>query len=167
MQKNAHNATKFVRNGIVVPSKRNLWAKKPFVIKVEEMKKKLSYIITAAVCVLLTLLLLLSRSTFSQTNLVTIYRDLCDSLFGPGIIMLSLGLLVLMSNGGAFNMLRFAVIKLFDLFKRDMTKVKYRTFYDYNEAQKDKKHDFWFLIIVGAVFVVLSVVFLILYELQV
>lgn len=131
------------------------------------MKKKLSYIITAAVCALATLLLLLSRGTFSQTNLVTIYRDMCDSLFVPGIIVLSLGLLILMSNGGAFNMLRFAVMKLFDLFKRDMTKVKYRTFYDYNEAKKDQKHDFWFLIIVGAIFVAVSVVFLILYEMQV
>ncbi len=130
------------------------------------MKKKLSYIITAAVCALVTLLLLLSRETFSQTNLVTIYLDMCDSFFVPGVIALSLGLLILMSNGGAFNMLRFAVIKLFDLLKRDMTKVKYRTFYDYNEAQKDKKHDFGALIVVGTIFVAVSVVFLILYELQ-
>lgn len=128
------------------------------------MKKKLSYIITTVFCAVIAVLLLWSRGTFTQTNVQTVYKDLCDALFVPGIIVLGLGVLVFASNGGAFRMLAFSMIKLVDLFRRDLTKVKYRTFYDYKEATKDNKNDFWFMIIVGAAFVVASVVFLILYE---
>lgn len=128
------------------------------------MKKKLSYVITAVFCAVIVLALLWARDTFSQTSIITIYKDLCDAFFVPGVVSLGLGLLVFASNGGAFTMLKFGMIKLADLFRRDLTKVKYRTFYDYKEATKDNINDFWFLIIVGAAYILVAVVFLILYN---
>ncbi len=128
------------------------------------MKKKLSYLITTVICAVITLAVLLSRGTFSQTDTLSVYKDLCDAFFVPGVIVLGLGLLVFASNGGAFRMLTYSMMKLVDLFRRDLTKVKYRTFYDYKEAMKDNKNDFWFMIIVGAAFIAVAIVFLVLYE---
>lgn len=128
------------------------------------MKTIWKYLITIAFGLVIALLVLLSKGTFSQTEAVDVYKDLCDALFIPGVTIVCFGLLVFASNGGVFNMLKFGMIKLFDLFKRDLTKVKYRTYYDYSEAQKDKNKGFWYLLVVGAVFIVASVVFLVVYN---
>lgn len=129
------------------------------------MKKSLKYIITAAVGLLTALLILVGKGTFSQTNPNIIYADLSDAFFVPGVIILSFGVLVFASNGGAFDMLTFAVIKLFDLLKRDMTKVKYRTFYDYRKAKEGRSNkSFAYIMIVGAALTVVAAVFLILYK---
>ena len=128
------------------------------------MKTIWKYLITIAFGLVIALLVLLSKGTFSQTETVAVYKDLCDALFIPGVTIVCFGLLVFASNGGVFNMLKFGMIKLFDLFKRDLTKVKYRTYYDYSEAQKDKNKGFWYLLVVGAVFIVASVVFLVVYN---
>ncbi len=138
-----------------------------FFVEVKEMKKKLiKYSITTATCAVITILILWAKGTFTQTRLATVYRDLSDAFFVSGAVTLCMGLLICMNNGGAFRMLSYGFIRLIDRFRRDLTKVKYRTFYDYNEAKKDHKSEFWYLVIVGAVFVVVAVAFLILYDSQ-
>lgn len=127
------------------------------------MKRILSYLITAVLGAISSVLILWNAGTFSQTNAVKIYGDLSDAFFVPGVIIAGLGLLVVASNGGVFRMLQFSVIKLVDLLRRDLTKVKYRTFYDYTQAKKDKKGDYWFMLIVGTVFIVIAVVFFVIY----
>ncbi|MBQ4272721.1 MAG: DUF3899 domain-containing protein [Clostridia bacterium] len=93
-------------------------------------------------------------------------KDLCNAFFVPGAVVLGIGLLIWTANGGTFDMIAFGVIKLFDLLKRDMTKVKYKTFYDYRQAQQDKKRSFTAYLIIGAVLMVIAVIFLILYNNQ-
>ena len=61
-------------------------------------------------------------------------------------------------------MLAFGVIKLVDLFKKDLTKVKYKTFYDYRKAQKEKQRSFSAYIVVGAVVLAISILFLVIYN---
>lgn len=112
------------------------------------MKKFWKYFITALVGLVAALLILVLKGTY-----------LSDALFVPGVLLLGVGTLLFASNGGAFDMLAFGVIKLLDLYKRDLTKVKYRTFYDYRQAQKDKKRSFDYLLIVGAAMVVVASVF--------
>ena len=128
------------------------------------MKKLLSYIFTSLFGLIVAVLILVGLGTFAQTDKHIIFGNLSDAFFVPGVVIFGLGALVFASNGGAFDMLRYAVIKLFDLFKRDLTKVKFRTFYDYREAQKEKNRSFTFMLIVGAAFLVLAAVFLILYK---
>ncbi len=133
--------------------------------EVKEMKRKLiRYSTTAVTCAIISLLILWAKGTFEQTRLSAIYRDLSDAFFASGAVTLCVGLLICMNNGGAFRMLSYGFIRLIDRFRRDLTKVKYRTFYDYNEAKKDHKSEFLYLVIVGAVFVVVAVVFLLLYQ---
>lgn len=125
-------------------------------------KKILSYVIPAVMCGAVALAILGTKGSFAKTG-QSLMGDLCDAFFVPGVITAGLGALVFATNGGAFDMLAFGVKKLFDLFKRDMTKVKYRTFYDYRQAQKEKKRSFASLLIVGSAFVVIATVFLIVY----
>ena len=127
------------------------------------MKKIWKYLITALVGLVGALLILVFKDTFAKTATQKILADLSDAFFVPGVLLLGVGTLLFASNGGAFDMLAFGVIKLLDLYKRDLTKVKYRTFHDYRQAQKEKKRTFDYLLIVGAAMVVISAVFLILY----
>lgn len=127
------------------------------------MRKVLKYLIPFLMCAIVVILILVSRDAFAKSGRL-LMMDLCDAFFVPGVIMTCFGLLVFATNGGTFDMLAFGVRKLFDLFKRDLTKVKYRTFYDYREAQKEKKRSFLNFLIVGLLFVIISVVFLIVYS---
>ncbi len=60
-------------------------------------------------------------------------------------------------------MLVYGVGRFFDLFRRDMMKVKHKTFYDYRMAKQDRKLGFGYLVIVGLAFLALSGLFLWLY----
>lgn len=126
------------------------------------MKKVLKYLIPILICALVTVLILVERGAFVKSG-QDLMKDLSDAFFVPGIVMLCFGVLVFATNGGTFDMLAFGVIKMFDLFKKDLTKVKYRTFYDYRKAQNEKKRSFLHLIIIGAGFLIVGVVFLIVY----
>lgn len=126
------------------------------------LKKILSYVIPTLICGAIAVAILAAKGSFVKTG-QALMGDLSDAFFVPGVVTAGVGALIFATNGGAFDMLAFGVKKLFDLFKRDMTKVKYRTFYDYRQAQKEKKRSFASLLIVGLAFVAAAAVFLILY----
>lgn len=128
------------------------------------MKKLLKYGLTTLFALVIALLILIGQGTFAKTNATAIYGDLCDAFFVPGILIFLFGLLIVVSNGGAFDMLKFGMIKLFDRFKRDMTKVKYRTFYDYKKSLEGKERSFYYLLIVGGSVTAVAVVFFLLYK---
>ncbi len=126
------------------------------------MKKVLKYLIPVLICCTVVMVILASRGSFVKTGKALI-RDLCDAFTVPGALMFCFGLLVFATNGGTFDMLAFGVRKFFELFRKDLTKVKYRTFYDYRQAQKEKKRTFIHFIIVGSAFLLVAIVFLIVY----
>lgn len=127
------------------------------------MKKWSQYIITTCVALLLVLCVLMIQDTFEHAGTLLL-AELCNAFFVPGVLVLCFGLLLWASNGGAFDMLAYGVMKLFDLFKKDLTRVKYRTFYDYREAQKDNKRTCAHYIVVGMVLIAISIIFYILYK---
>lgn len=101
------------------------------------MKKLLKYVIPFLICAVIVIVILAARESFVKTGKELI-KDLCDAFSVPGVVMLCFGALVYATNGGTFDMLAYGVRKFFDLFKKDLTKVKYRTFYDYRQAQQEK-----------------------------
>ncbi len=127
------------------------------------MKKWLQYLIVSVISLAIVFCVLLMQNAFTHSGDLLL-KDLCNAFFVPGVLVLGLGLLVWSTNGGTFDMLAFGVIKLFDLFKKDLTKVKYRTFYDYRKAQQEKERSFSAYVVVGVVLIVISIVFLILYN---
>ena len=129
------------------------------------MKKWLHYIIISGVALLLVLCVLLAQNAF-QSSGEELLRSFCDAFFVAGVVTLGIGLLIWASDNGTFDMVSFGVIKLFDMLKKDITKVKYRTYYDYRQAQQGKKHSFTAYLIIGSVLMAIAIIFLILYNNQ-
>lgn len=130
------------------------------------VKTLLQYSITTAIGIIIAVVIMAAKGLFTgaETELVGIYRVLADAFFVPGVIIGGVGLIVFASHGGVFDMLGYAVVMFFDLFRRDVTKRKYRDFYEYREAKKDKsKWSITFMLVVGLVFIAVSIVFTVLY----
>lgn len=124
------------------------------------MKK---YLITSAIGLAITSLIVLSKGIFNQDDSTAVFHILCDAFFVPGVCLTCFGLLVFSSNEGTFDMIIYGTQKFFGLFKKDLKNEKYKTFYEYKEAQHDKKASFAYLIFVGLAFIAVSMIFLILY----
>ena len=126
------------------------------------MKKKiLQYSITFGVCAIISFIVLVIRGVFSTRDTKELMRYFTDTFFAVGVLCACFGLLIMVSNGGAFEMLVYGVSRFFSLFKKNPNKVKYVTFYDYHVARAEKeKPQFLYFIIVGAIYVGISLIFL-------
>lgn len=129
----------------------------------EFFKKALPYIISAVIGILIFVIIICTKSIWKCEEAKDVFRILSDAFFVPGVCLAGVGLLIFASNGGAFDMLAYAVIRFFDLFKRDVRNKKYKDFYEYREAKKDKKRGMAFILIVGVIFIVLAAFMLIVY----
>lgn len=127
------------------------------------MKKVLYYLIPFLICAIIVVAFLAAQGSFYKTGKGLIL-DLCNAFTVSGAMMTGVGLLIFVTNGGAFDMLAFGFIKLIDLFKKDLTKVKYRTYYDYHKVQKEKKRSFLHLLLIGLGFLIVAVILLIVYN---
>lgn len=128
-----------------------------------KMKKIYKYLITFAVGLLLTFFALLVKDVFHLTETVDLMKAFCDATFVAGVLLACAGGLVVASNGGVFDMLAYGVRMIFVVFKRNVTERKYKDFYEYREARKANKRSFAFLIVVGLVYIAVSMIFLALY----
>lgn len=126
------------------------------------MKKIWPYLITFIICLIISLTILLTGGAFEQNSLMEWMGNLSDAFIVPGLIALCFGALIVSSNGGTFDMLSFGVIKLFDLFKKDLKKSKYSDFNDYRQQQKKRDYDYF--LIVGGFFTVVGIICLIIYN---
>ena len=129
----------------------------------EFFKKALPYIISGAVGIIIFIVIICTKTIWNAEGTKEIMRILSDAFFVPGVLLAGVGLIIFAGNGGAFDMLSYAFIRFFDLFKKDVRNKKYKDFYEYREAKKEKKRNMGFMLIVGAVFIVMAVIFLIAY----
>jgi hypothetical protein len=127
------------------------------------MKKIIRYLITLGIGLAIILIIILSKRIFGMNDPKMVYKALTDAFFTAGVLIFGFGLLIVASNGGTFEMLTYGVQKMFDLFRRDLTNVKHKTFYDYHLAKQDSKLQFFYLIAVGLFYIGLSFLFLWLY----
>ncbi|HEY8364052.1 MAG TPA: DUF3899 domain-containing protein [Haloplasmataceae bacterium] len=130
------------------------------------MKRKTSYLITTGVGLIFVIIILLSKNIFAQDDLKTIFHIITDAFFSVGIIIFGFGLLLFSSNSGTFDMLSYGFKKLVDVFRKDLSNVKYKTFYDYKVSKQEKKLPFLFLVNVGLIFILIACLFLWLYYKQ-
>ena len=128
------------------------------------MKTVYRYLITTGVGMLIVLLIVLMKNGFTETDVEIAMQIWCDAFFVSGVFLTCGGLIVVASNGGVFDMLGYAVSLLWYTFKSSKVERKYKTFYDYREARKDRKRSVSFVLVVGLALIAVSVVFLILYE---
>ena len=130
----------------------------------EFFKKALPYIITGAVGIIIFIIVICTQAIWNAEGAKEVMGTLSDACFVPGVLLAGVGLIIFASNGGAFDMLSYAVIRFFDLFKRDVRNKKYKDFYEYREAKKGKKRSMGFMLIVGVVFIAMAGIFLIVYS---
>ena len=128
------------------------------------MKTVYRYLITTGVGMLIVLLIVLMKNGFTETDVEIAMQIWCDAFFVSGVFLTCGGLIVVASNGGVFDMLGYAVSLLWYTFKSSKVERKYKTFYDYREARKDRKRSVSYVLIVGLAMPAISVVFLILYD---
>ena len=129
----------------------------------EFLKRALPYIITSIVGIIIFIIIICSKKIWNEDETYAVMHILSDACFVPGVLLAGVGLIIFASNGGVFDMLGYAVIRIFDMLKRDPRNKKYKDFYEYREAKKDRKRGMAFMLIVGAVFILLAVIFLIVY----
>ena len=127
------------------------------------MKKFLGSFITFLVGAVFVLIIIFTKNIFVETEPMKIYRTLTDAFFVPGILILSFGLLVLASNGGVFDMLRYGTMRFISLFKRDHNDVRFRTYAEYVSAKHETKTPFMYLVYVGLFYIAISLIFLYFY----
>lgn len=128
------------------------------------MKTVYRYLITTGAGMLIVLLVVLMKNGFTETDVEIAMQIWCDAFFVSGVFLTCGGLIVVASNGGVFDMLGYAVSLLWYTFKSSKVERKYKTFYDYREARKDRKRSVSYVLIVGLAMLAISVVFLILYD---
>ncbi len=126
-------------------------------------KKALPYIITGIIGVAIFITIICTKQIWNEQTTKAVMQVLSDACFVPGVLLAGVGLIIFASNGGAFDMLAYAAIKFIDLFRKDCKNPKYKDFYEYREAKKGRKRGMAFMLIVGAVFIALAVIFLIVY----
>ena len=127
------------------------------------MKSIYRYLITLASGIVLGILVLLLEHCFTETDTKEIMRFLCDATFIPGMIFICIGLLCFADKGGTFDMLAYGVRRFFSVFKRDLTDVKFRTFYDYRKAMQEREIHYAFFIAAGVTYILISLIFLYFY----
>ena len=126
----------------------------------------LKYVITTTVAGLISLLVLFLRDFWNTTELVDKYRYLADAFTIPGVLLIMIAALIWISSTGFFDGLAYAITRaggmLIPFYKKGR---EHLTYYDYKMSKKDKvPHGYSFLFFVGLAFMVVSIVFVVLFE---
>lgn len=134
--------------------------------KVPKSKDRLwlKYLITTVVLGVFVLLIAWWRGAFVISGRKALFVALSDAFFIPGFFATFYGLHIIIYTGDVFKALARLIRKLFQRFRQDSVDRKYRNFHRYTKAVREKKHKFWYLIIVGAMFMAISAAFLFIFS---
>lgn len=121
------------------------------------------YAIAVSIGLIIAFIIALSRRVFSEADPAAVMGILSDAFFVSGVLLTCVGLILVVTSGGVFDMLAYSMIMLVSLFRRN-TERKYKDFYEYRTSKKDRKFSVAYLLIVGIAFVVIAFVFLLLYN---
>lgn len=133
---------------------------------VEQLKTRrwLTYVIAAGVLAVLTLLMGILFNGYSAGDAKTLVGAWSSAFSVPGIICLGVGLLIWCSNEGAFDMLSYGVRSFFRLFRKDVKDRKYGDYYGYQQARKDRKKPFLYMIAVGGAYLLVGIILIVIYS---
>ena len=122
------------------------------------------YAITTAVALVVGILIALSRGIFQEEELDMVITIISDSFFIPGVLLICVGLIVYASNEGLFLSISYG----FKAIGRTITakkeeKLMEEKYHEYYARQMEKKSKCKHFLIVGLVFVVISLAFVVVY----
>lgn len=127
------------------------------------MKTLKRILITLVIGLVFVFMVAASKEVFKETEAKVIFHILSDSFFAIGVVITGFGLLVVASNGGAFDMLSYGVSTFFSFFRRSKAR-KYADFYEYRVAKEKNKHNFGFLLIAGSIIIVIALIMYVFYN---
>lgn len=105
----------------------------------------------------------ISQDAFSQ-ELSSMLRIFSDAFFLPGALMILIGLLMVVSNEGAFDALAYTGKSLRRLFIPERPGEKRVSYREYVEQRQEKKATgFAYLFVVGGVFAVIGLIFVLVF----
>lgn len=122
------------------------------------MSNAKKYLISSAAAVLAAGIYVLLRMTVYPDEYAVLLNALCDGFAIVGIVYLGIGGLIFTSNEGSFDVFGYWAGVVRGKRKNDE---HYKNLFEYRkQKQEQPKKDFLFLIVVGAVSLVLSLIFL-------
>ncbi len=125
------------------------------------MKKTIRCLIIVLVGSLFAFLISVARGVFGAADATAVYHALCDGFTVVGIVFTGFGLLLFVSNEGAFDGLSYALKAFFGMFRKSYSRESY---YDYRTRRGQKKMNFTSLLISGLVIILIAIVIYILYR---
>ena len=132
------------------------------------MKKNtaIKYAITTAIAGVFAILIVISRDFEGAKTLADKYRILADAFTIPGMLLVLIAAMVWISTTGFFDALTYAFgyvgSRMLPFFGATH---KHETYYDYKVRKNDKRFSgYGFMFVVGAVFVLISIVFVYLHS---
>ena len=123
------------------------------------MKELKKYLITFVIGLLIAFLVIIFKDTFSLTDKKEILRNLIDGFFVSSVIIGGLGLLVFVSNEGAFDMISFGLLSFFSMFKPKSER-KYESYFDYKQSKAKEKIQSGFILYVGLILFAITLILL-------
>lgn len=131
---------------------------------IDLIKEYKEYAITTAVAAGLTVILILSRGIFQEEELDMVITIISDAFFIPGVLLLCVGLIVVASNEGLFLSISYG----FKVIGRTITAKKEERlmeekYHEYYARQIQKKTKCKHFLLVGAGFIAVSLLFVVVY----
>lgn len=127
------------------------------------MKSKLPrYLIAAAIGLAVAGLVLYTYGFFAMETATLRLRCLCDAFTIPGVLLFSVGCLIWISQQGMFDFLSYTGKVLFDKFRPHAEMVRYGD-YVVEKNENRKSGGFGFLLITGAAFIAIALIFMALF----
>lgn len=134
----------------------------------EENSSKTSwikYLIASVLGIVAVLLVGVLKGLFRETDAVTIVRILSDGFTLVGILWICFGCLTLLNKAGAFDGLGYSFQSMVRVWRNRMKEEgKPNSYYEYKQAADKKRKRAWHLIIVGAAFLAVAIVLVIIYS---
>ena len=122
------------------------------------------YFITAGIGLAVTILLCIVKGIFSVESMDRVLVIVSDAFLVPGIAFLACGIILYAGNEGLFDAMSYGLKVLGkSLTAKKEDKIIEEEFHEYHARMKSKRNNVSHLIVVGAIFFAISVIFTILY----
>lgn len=129
------------------------------------MKKYIDYIVCGMIGFLVILFVFFYQHIFSAPNTKDIWRIISDACYLAGVLIFGSGVLVWVSNEGAFHMMSYGVKKVVNLFRKEENKSSMeKTYFEYHLAMQDEKKHVKPILLVGGIYLILAIISTIIYS---
>ncbi|WIV11697.1 DUF3899 domain-containing protein [Proteiniborus sp. MB09-C3] len=124
----------------------------------------IKYIITFTVGIIMAYAVFSYKNIFGASDTSYIVRILSDGFLVPAVIIGGIGILLLVSNGGMFDIFIYSSRLIRETFKRKENRDTNfpKTYFDFKQ-QRDKEYSIAHFLVAGGVFLLLSIVFNVLF----